>query len=106
MKKLKLDELLVNRGFIPSIDEAKRYIMAGKVLIDDIVISQPGTLCDPLSHVRIKEKKSEYVSRGGDKIANFLDQENIQIKDKCCLDVGISTGGFSDVLLRRMHCMS
>ena len=101
MKKLKLDELLVNRGFIPSIDEAKRYIMAGKVLIDDIVISQPGTLCDPLSHVRIKEKKSEYVSRGGDKIANFLDQENIQIKDKCCLDVGISTGGFSDVLLRR-----
>ena len=101
MKKLKLDELLVNRGFIPSIDEAKRYIMAGKVLIDDIVISQPGTLCDPLSHVRIKEKKSEYVSRGGDKIAHFLDQENIQIKDKCCLDVGISTGGFSDVLLRR-----
>lgn len=101
MKKLKLDELLVNRGFIPSIDEAKRYIMAGKVLIDDIIISQPGTLCDPLSHVRIKEKKSEYVSRGGDKIAQFLETQTIPIKDRCCLDVGISTGGFTDVLIRQ-----
>ena len=101
MKKLKLDELLVNRGFIPTVDEAQRYIMAGKVLIDDIIISQPGTLCDPLSHVRIKEKKSEYVSRGGDKIHHFLDQHTISVKDKCCLDIGISTGGFTDVLLRR-----
>ena len=61
MKKLKLDQLLVNRGFIPSVDEAKRYIMAGKILIDDIVITQPGTLCNPQSRVRIKEKKSEFV---------------------------------------------
>ena len=58
MKKLKLDELLVNRGFIPSIDEAKRYIMAGKkVLIDDIVISQPGTLCDPFKSCQNQRKK-------------------------------------------------
>jgi 23S rRNA (cytidine1920-2'-O)/16S rRNA (cytidine1409-2'-O)-methyltransferase len=101
MKKLKLDELLVNRGFIPSIDEAKRYIMAGKVLIDDTVISQPGTLCDPLSHVRIKEKKSNYVSRGGDKIAHFLETQRISIHNQCCLDIGISTGGFSDVLIQK-----
>ena len=101
MKKLKLDELLVNRGFIRTIDEAKRYIMAGKVLIDDAVISQPGTLCDPLSHIRIKEKKSNYVSRGGDKIDHFLETENVSINNQCCLDIGISTGGFSDLLIRQ-----
>ncbi len=101
MKKLKLDEMLVTRGFISSVDEAKRYIMAGKILIDDIVITQPGTLCDPKSRVRLKEKKTEFVSRGGDKLNYFVEKNNIEIKDKCCLDIGISTGGFSDVLLRK-----
>tara|TARA_A100001015_G_scaffold320996_1_gene449539 strand:+ start:1564 stop:2343 length:780 start_codon:yes stop_codon:yes gene_type:complete len=101
MKKLALDELLVERGFIPSKEEAKRYIMAGKILIDDIVITKPGTLCNPKSRVRLKEKKSEFVSRGGDKIWHFIEKNNINVKDKCCLDIGISTGGFSDVLLRK-----
>ncbi|MEK9727314.1 MAG: TlyA family RNA methyltransferase [Candidatus Margulisiibacteriota bacterium] len=100
MKKLKLDELLVTRGFISSKDEAQRYILAGKILIDDKVITQPGTLCELSSHIRIKEKKSQFVSRGGDKLAGFINKNNIDIKNKCVLDVGISTGGFSDVLIQ------
>ncbi len=99
MKK-KLDELLVSRGFIPSLDEAQRYIMAGKVLIDDEVISKPGTLCSTTSCIRIKEKKSIYVSRSGDKLAKFLKKIDLKIKDKCAIDIGISTGGFTDVLLQ------
>lgn len=99
MKK-KLDELLVSRGFIPSLDEAQRYIMAGKVLIDDEVISKPGTLCSITSCVRIKEKKTNYVSRSGDKLAQFLKTIDLKIKDKCAMDIGISTGGFTDVLLQ------
>ena len=100
MKKVKLDELLVERGFFNTTDLAKRIIMAGDILIDDIVITQPGTLCDPKSRVRIKQKKSEFVSRGGDKLSNYLDTNPIEIKNKCCLDIGISTGGFTDVLFR------
>lgn len=100
MKKIKLDQLLVERGFYNSVDLAKRIIMAGDILIDDIVITQPGTLCDPKSRIRIKTKKTDYVSRGGDKLAQFLKNNPIEIKNKCCLDIGISTGGFTDVLFR------
>ena len=91
----------MERGFIPTVDKAQRLIMAGDVLIDDIVISQPGTLCDLKCRVRIKQKKSEFVSRGGDKLAGFLKDSALDVQDKCCLDVGISTGGFTDVLLRK-----
>lgn len=107
MKKLKLAELLVTRGFIPSINDAERYVMAGKVLIDDKVILQPGTLCDYNSAIRIKEKKSEFVSRGGDKLNEFLRETDIKIENKCVLDIGISTGGFSDVVLKKnaMHVL-
>jgi 23S rRNA (cytidine1920-2'-O)/16S rRNA (cytidine1409-2'-O)-methyltransferase len=75
-------------------------IMAGDVLIDDIVILQPGTLCMSNCRVRIKQKKSKFVSRGGDKLAGFLKDSALNVQDKCSLDVGISTGGFTDVLLR------
>ena len=107
MKKLKLAELLVTRGFITSINDAERYVMAGKVLIDDKVIVQPGTLCDYNSAIRIKEKKSEFVSRGGDKLNEFLRETDIKIENKCVLDIGISTGGFSDVVLKKnaMHVL-
>ena len=100
MKKIKLDELLVERGFFNSLDLAQRIVMTGDILIDDIVITQPGTLCDPKSRIRIKQKKSSYVSRGGDKLAQFLESHPVEIKNKCCLDIGISTGGFTDVLFR------
>ena len=100
MKKIKLDELLVERGFFNSLDLAQRIIMTGDILIDDSVITQPGTLCDPKSRIRIKQKKSSYVSRGGDKLAQFLENHPVEIKNKCCLDIGISTGGFTDVLFR------
>jgi 23S rRNA (cytidine1920-2'-O)/16S rRNA (cytidine1409-2'-O)-methyltransferase len=100
MKK-KLDELLVDRGFIPTKDEARRYVMAGKVLIDDHVITKPGTLCATSSCIRIIEKKSQFVSRGGDKLTSFLEKTSLSIQNQCILDLGISTGGFSDVALQR-----
>ena len=90
----------VTCGVINAIIELEE-LSGRKILIDDIVITQPGTLCNPQSRVRIKEKKSEFVSRGGDKLHHFIEEHNINIKDKCCLDIGISTGGFTDVLLRR-----
>ena len=98
---MRLDELLVSRGFMPTIEEAKPLIMTGNVFIDDIAITTPGTLCDNKCRVRIKEKKSDYVSRGGDKLHHFIEKQSISVSDKCCLDIGISTGGFSDVLLKK-----
>jgi 23S rRNA (cytidine1920-2'-O)/16S rRNA (cytidine1409-2'-O)-methyltransferase len=101
MPKLRLDELLVMRGFISSVEEAVPLIMAGKILIDDVPITTPGTNCDTKCRVRIKEKKSTFVSRGGDKIYDFIEKNKIEIEGKCCMDIGISTGGFTDALFRK-----
>lgn len=75
--------------------------MAGDVLIDDVVITKPGILFDDKCRVRIRQKEHDFVSRGGIKLSSFLDDVSLPIKDACCIDVGISTGGFSDALLRR-----
>ena len=99
MKKLKLGELLLNRGFVSSIDDAKRIIMANEVLVNDEPIDKPGTLCDAKSRIRIKNKRA-FVSRGGDKLFSFFNDVQFDVSNKACIDVGMSTGGFTDVLLR------
>ena len=91
---------MVEKGYFKTVNEAKRIIMAGHVLIDDIVIDKPGTNCKKNVRIRIKYNKKKFVSRGGDKLQAFLKKTEINIENKICLDVGISTGGFTDVLLQ------
>ena len=95
----RLDDWLVARGFFLSIDDARRHIMAGTVLVDDRVVNHPGTLCDTSKSLRVRKKSSSFVSRGGDKLHHFLSQIPLAVSGMWALDIGISTGGFTDALL-------
>ena len=100
MPKIRLDQLLVERGRVDSREKGQRLIMAGEVLVNDQVADKPGAQVKPDVTVRIKEQLP-YVSRGGLKLAAALDRFPIPIEHAVCADVGASTGGFTDCLLQR-----
>jgi 23S rRNA (cytidine1920-2'-O)/16S rRNA (cytidine1409-2'-O)-methyltransferase len=100
-KKQPLDELLVEQGLAPSIAEARALIMAGEVVVDDHCVDKPGTPVALTALVRLKNHPQRYVSRGGTKLEKPLDTFSINISDKVIMDVGASTGGFTDCLLQR-----
>jgi len=99
-KKVRADVLLVQRGLVDSREKAQRLILAGKVRREDQPVSKPGQLLDPDTTLQLEEKL-QYVSRGGWKLEKALDEFHINVEGKVALDVGASTGGFSDCLLQR-----
>ncbi len=99
MKKERLDKLLVDRGLIDSREKAQRLIMSGVVFVNGQKQTKPGTKVNYDSEIFIKEKP-KYVSRGGFKLEKGLKVFKPDIKDKVCLDIGASTGGFTDCLLQ------
>jgi len=98
---VRLDRLLVERGLAPSRERAQRLIMAGDVLVDERPVTKAGTLVGDDAVVRLRVAPSPYVSRGGEKLAPALDAFGIDVAGRVVLDVGASTGGFTDVCLRR-----
>jgi len=100
-KKISLDKILIEKGLAKNLEEAKPLIMAGKVIVNDHMIDKPGTLVDPQLTIRIKGSSSKFVSRGGDKIEAPIDTFSIDIKNKTVIDVGSSTGGFTDCVLQK-----
>jgi 23S rRNA (cytidine1920-2'-O)/16S rRNA (cytidine1409-2'-O)-methyltransferase len=98
---VRLDRLLVDRGLAPSRERAQRLIMAGEVLVADRPASKPGTLVPADAPLRLRVPASPYVSRGGEKLAGALDAFGLDVGGLVVLDVGASTGGFTDCLLRR-----
>jgi 23S rRNA (cytidine1920-2'-O)/16S rRNA (cytidine1409-2'-O)-methyltransferase len=99
-KKVRLDQLIVTLGMAETRSRAQALIMAGSVRIGDMVYSKPGELVAPDSPITLAEKLP-YVSRGGFKLAHALDTFQISPEDLTIIDVGASTGGFTDVLLQR-----
>jgi 23S rRNA (cytidine1920-2'-O)/16S rRNA (cytidine1409-2'-O)-methyltransferase len=99
-KRMRIDKFLVDRGYFDSRERAQRSILAGHILIEERVIDKPGTLIRPDVAVRIVAEE-KYVGRGGYKLEAALDHFNINPTDLICLDVGASTGGFTDCLLQR-----
>lgn len=101
--KERIDVLLVNNGFFEDIDKAKRAIMAGIVLVNDVKIEKPGTQIkideDKELNIRIKGKSFKYVSRGGLKLEKAIKVFELDFNGKIVLDVGSSTGGFTDCSL-------
>lgn len=97
--KKRLDELLVEKELIETRSQAKAMIMAGQVLVNNTPITKAGTLVKVDSEIRIKNKL-KYVSRGGLKLEKALKEFNILAKGKIGLDIGASTGGFTDCLLQ------
>ncbi len=99
-KRIRIDRFLVDRGYFDSRERAQRSILAGHVLVEEIVIDKPGTLVRSNATVRVVEAE-KYVGRGGYKLEAALDHFAIIPTDLVCLDVGASTGGFTDCLLQR-----
>jgi 23S rRNA (cytidine1920-2'-O)/16S rRNA (cytidine1409-2'-O)-methyltransferase len=98
-KKLRIDNLLVERGLFESRERAQRSIMAGEVKIGEEVAAKPSQLVDLDAAVTIAEPQ-RYVGRGGQKLEGALDRFQIDVNDKVALDIGASTGGFTDCLLQ------
>jgi 23S rRNA (cytidine1920-2'-O)/16S rRNA (cytidine1409-2'-O)-methyltransferase len=98
--KLRLDKLLVERGLATSRERAQALILAGKVLVDEQKIEKAGASVDSESPLRLLGEDLRYVSRGGLKLEKALEHWRIDLHDKVCLDVGASTGGFSDCMLQ------
>lgn len=99
-KKMRLDELLVARGLSETRSRAKALIMAGKVRLGTEVIDKPGKALPADAAIEL-EQPPRFVSRGGEKLEGFLDQFSIDVSGLRSLDVGASTGGFTDCLLQR-----
>ena len=98
--KTRIDLLLVERGLAPSRERARAYILAGRVLVNEQKIDKPGTAVAAEVALRLLGDDMPYVSRGGLKLAAALDHWHIDVEGRACLDVGASTGGFTDCLLQ------
>jgi 23S rRNA (cytidine1920-2'-O)/16S rRNA (cytidine1409-2'-O)-methyltransferase len=99
--KERLDQVLVARGLVPSRERARALILAGKVMVDGAVVTKAGTPIKAGAEVALREGDHPYVSRGALKLARALDAFAIDPAGLVALDIGASTGGFTDLLLRR-----
>jgi 23S rRNA (cytidine1920-2'-O)/16S rRNA (cytidine1409-2'-O)-methyltransferase len=98
--KVRLDKLLVERGLAASRERAQSLILAGKVLVDDQKLEKAGAPVSAECVIRLLGDDLKYVSRGGLKLERALQHWSISVAGKICLDVGASTGGFTDCLLQ------
>src|SRR5260370_775067 len=100
MPKERLDKLLVDKGLAETRTKAQAMIMAGQVLVEEQRVDKPGHAINPDASIRIKGEPPRYVSRGGLKLEAALSEFAIDPTGKTCIDIGASTGGFTDCLLQ------
>lgn len=98
--KLRLDKLLVERGLLGSRERAQALILAGRVLVNQQKIEKPGAAVLPDADIRLLGEEMPYVSRGGWKLEAALAHWQIDLTGRFCMDVGTSTGGFTDCMLQ------
>ncbi len=99
-EKIRLDVLLVEKGFFPSREKARAAIMAGEVMVGDSKIDKAGAAVAADSPIRLLGERLPYVSRGGLKLAKALAYFQLDLQQKTVLDIGASTGGFTDCALQ------
>src|SRR5438132_14402274 len=98
-KKLRLDQLLVGKGLFPSREQARRAVMAGDVKVGTRIAVKPSELLEEEASISIKPTP-KYVERGALKLESTLDYFKIDVHGKTALDIGYSTGGFTDCMLQ------
>lgn len=101
MPKVRLDQLIAERGLAPSRERARALILAAQVSVEGRVISKAGTQVEVDVEIALLGREHEWVGRGGLKLAHALDTFGIDVTGREALDIGASTGGFTDVLLKR-----
>ncbi|WP_026475881.1 TlyA family RNA methyltransferase [Alkaliphilus transvaalensis] len=99
-QKIRLDQLLFDKGYFDSREKARRTIMAGLVFVDQQKVDKPGTKVSEDAVLLVKENAIPYVSRGGLKLEKAIKEFDIVLQEKVCLDIGASTGGFTDCMLQ------
>src|SRR5690348_3799361 len=100
LAKVRLDKLVHERGLAVSRERAQALIIAGRVLVDEQKVEKPGAAVEAASNLRVLGDDLRYVSRGGLKLEAALEYWRIDLAGKVCLDVGASTGGFTDCMLQ------
>ena len=100
-KKERIDKLLLERGLVTSREKAKALIMAGQVIVNDKRVDKAGEMVPGEADIRIKGDQLPFVNRGGLKLEHAINHFNIDVNGKIAVDVGASTGGFTDCLLQR-----
>jgi 23S rRNA (cytidine1920-2'-O)/16S rRNA (cytidine1409-2'-O)-methyltransferase len=98
--KVRIDKLLVERGLAQSRERAQALVLAGKVLVNEQKVAKAGATVPSDATIRLLGEDLKYVSRGGLKLQHALERWNISVAGRVCLDVGASTGGFTDCLLQ------
>lgn len=99
MKK-RLDIILTEKNLVPTRSKARAVILAGEVFVNDVKVDKVGQKVDKEAIIEIRSNRPDYVSRGGLKLAHALKEFKIDVKDLVCVDIGSSTGGFTDCLLK------
>jgi 23S rRNA (cytidine1920-2'-O)/16S rRNA (cytidine1409-2'-O)-methyltransferase len=99
--KTRIDKLLADRGLAPSRQRAQALILAGKVLVNQQKVEKAGAMVEQDAIIRLLGEDLPYVSRGGLKLERALDYWHIDVRHRLCMDIGASTGGFTDCLLQR-----
>jgi 23S rRNA (cytidine1920-2'-O)/16S rRNA (cytidine1409-2'-O)-methyltransferase len=99
--RARLDHLVVDRGLAASRERARAMILAGEVIVDGREVTKAGTAIDERARIELRAADHPYVGRGGLKLAHALEHFAIPVTGRNALDIGASTGGFTDVLLRR-----
>ena len=102
--KARLDSLIFDKGLVKSRHRARAMIMAGKIMVNDIPVDKPGVLVSIHAKILVKEDNNPFVSRGGLKLEEALQTIPVSVKGMTCLDIGASTGGFTDCLLQYGAC--
>lgn len=107
--KSRLDKILIDKGILSSRERARAFIMEGKVFVDGLAVIKAGTMISENAKIELKADDIPYVSRGGLKLATAIRHFNIDVSGKTAMDVGSSTGGFTDCLLqngaKRVYCV-
>jgi 23S rRNA (cytidine1920-2'-O)/16S rRNA (cytidine1409-2'-O)-methyltransferase len=98
--KVRLDKLILQRGLAPSRERAQALVLAGRVLVYEQKVEKSGASVDDEAVIRILGDDMPFVSRGGLKLARAIEHWHIEVRDKVCMDIGTSTGGFTDCLLQ------
>src|SRR5580704_15459569 len=100
LEKIRLDKLLVDQGHAASRERAQALVLAGRVLVDEQRIDKPGTSISANATIRLLGSDLRYVSRGGLKLEHALAHWSIDLTGLSCVDIGASTGGFTDCMLQ------
>jgi 23S rRNA (cytidine1920-2'-O)/16S rRNA (cytidine1409-2'-O)-methyltransferase len=101
MDRIRLDQLVFDRGLAPSRERARALVLAGQILVNGRPVTKAGTAVDPAAVLSQVMPDHPYVGRGGLKLAHAIDTFGVEVRGRTCLDIGASTGGFTDLLLQR-----